>query len=222
VASAVAVERWLHASTSVKDALSRPAAGIARIFAVIVTGAIATTMITSCFSALPRVPYVSLDDKPALLDYLGDVLLSAGTFFRVRHHDFLLSTSFWAAFGWLDTVPKGLDTVLVTASACLVVAATWRFTTGATVASLMRAGVLLAGFVAALLCYEGMTMIISPDIHGRYLIGLYLIALLGAFGIALRVHGSATVARPLVTSLVCLAWAAVHAYSLYTIVTRYF
>ena len=110
----------------------------------------------------------------------------------------------------------------MTVSACLVVAAAWRFATAATVASLLRAGVLLAGFVAALLCYAAMTMLLSPDLHGRFLVGLYLIALVGTYGVALRVRGPADTARPLITSLTYVAWGAAHGYSLYTIVTRYF
>jgi len=219
---AVAGERWLHASVSLRAALSRRATGGARGFAAVVTAAIATTMVWSFFAVLPRVPYVNLRDRPSVQDYLGDVLLSAATFFRGRHHDFLLSTSFWAAFGWLDTMPAGLDTLFVTASACLVVAAAWRFATAATVASLLRAGILLAGFVVALLCYAAFTMLLTPDLHGRFLVGLYLIALAGTYGVALRVPGAADTARPLITSLMYVAWGAAHGYSLYTIVTRYF
>jgi len=115
-----------------------------------------------------------------------------------------------------------LTTLFVIAAACLVVIATWRIAAAATVASLLRAGVLLAGFVAALLCYAGMTMLVSPDVHGRYLVGLYLVALLGSCGVALGVRGQAAVARPVILSLMYLAWGSAHAYSLYTIVTRYF
>ena len=222
VGIAVPVERWLHAFVSLRGALSRPATGIARSFAAVVTTVIATTMVWSFFTVLPRVPYVTVSDRSSVREYLGDVLLSAVTFFRGRYHDFLLSTSFWAAFGWLDTRPAGLDTLFVTASACLVVAAAWRFATAATVASMLRAGVLLAGFVAALLCYAAMTMLLSPDLHGRFLVGLYLIALVGTYGVALRLRGPADTARPLITSLTYVAWGAAHGYSLYTIVTRYF
>ena len=222
VGSAAAVERWLHASVPVRDWLSRPATGLARSLAVIITTGIATTMVWSLFTVLPRVPYVNPNDQPSVPDYLTDVLLSAGTFFRVRHHDFLLSTSFWAAFGWLDTRPAALDTLFVMVTGCLAVAATWRFATAATVASLLRVGVMLAGFVAALLCYAAMTMLFSPDLHGRFLVGLYLIALVGTYGVALRVRGAADTARSLISSLTYVAWGAVHGYSLYTIVTRYF
>jgi hypothetical protein len=222
VGIAVAVERRLHASVSLRGVLSRRTTGVARSFAAVVTAAIATTMVWSLFTVLPRVPYVNTRDRPSVPDYVGDVLLSAATFFRGRYHDFLLSTSFWAAFGWLDTRPAGLDTLFVTASACLVVVAAWRSATTATVASLLRAGVMLAGFVAALLCYAAFSMLLSPDLHGRFLVGLYLIALVGTYGVALRVRGPADTARPLITSLTYVAWGAAHGYSLYTIVTRYF
>ena len=222
VGSAVALERWLHASVSVRAALSRPATCAARSLAAIITVTIATTMVWSLFTVLPHVPYVNVPDTPPVLDYLGDVLLSAATFFRARHHDFLLSTSFWAAFGWLDTRPAGLDTLFVAASACLAVAAAWRSAPAATVASLLRIGVMLAGFVATLLCYAATTVIFSPDLHGRFLVGLYLVALAGTYGVALRVRGPADPARPLIVSLTYVAWGAAHGYSLYTIVTRYF
>ena len=222
VGGAAAVERRLHAAVPVRDVLSRPATRAARGLAVVITAGIATTMAWSLFTVLPRVPYVNVSDRPSVPGYLRDVLLSAGTFFRVRHHDFLLSTSFWAAFGWLDTRPEELDTIFVVVSACLAVAATWRFAAAATVASLLRVGVMLAGFVAALLCYAAATMLFSPDLHGRFLIGLYLVALVGTYGVALHVRGPADAARPLITSLTYVAWAAVHGYSLYTIAARYF
>ena len=222
VGCAVAVERWLHGWAWLRGALSRPATGVARSLAVIVTGAIVTTMVWSLFTVLPRLPYVDVNNRPSVQDYVGDALLSAATFFRVRHHDFLLSTSFWAAFGWLDTWPEELDTLFVMLSACLAVAAAWRLATAATVASMVRVGVMAAGFVAALVCYAAATMLLSPDLHGRFLVGLYLIALAGTYGVALRVRGSTETARPVIPSLMYVAWAAAHGYSLYTIATRYF
>ena len=65
-------------------------------------------------------------------------------------------------------------------------------------------------------------MLLSPDLHGRFLVGLYLIALAGTYGVALRVRGSTETARPVIPSLMYVAWAAAHGYSLYTIATRYF
>ena len=67
-----------------------------------------------------------------------------------------------------------------------------------------------------------MTMLLSPDLHGRFLVGLYLIALVGTYGVALRVRGPADTARRVITSLAYVVWAAAHGYSLYTIATRYF
>jgi hypothetical protein len=220
VAAAAALERALPDRATAMERFSRSRAGLARRLAILFTAGVAATMLASLFISLPRLAYVPFYDRPPLARYLRDALVSELTIFRLRDHDFLLSTSFWGAFGWLDTVPPGLTTAFVVAAAAIMVRWVWRSARGATHASLLGGALLAAGFFASFVTYAVVSVVIQPDIHGRYLLGLYLVVLtVAACGALQPEKGEASAAAG---AAVALFWAAAHGYSAHAIVTRFF
>ncbi len=104
--------------------------------------------------------------------------MSALTWPRLRHHDFLLSTSFWGAFGWLDRLlPEWAITVCVTVSSMTAIALLVSASRRRDAVLMKSLAVVALGSVASFLAYVVVTLKTSPDVHGRYLLGLYLCVL---------------------------------------------
>lgn len=194
-----------------------------RIAPLLMAALLAGLMFVSIFVRFPILQPVGAGARPAVPDYLGTVMLSTLGFFRLRHADHLLSSSFWAGFGWLDTIPP--DWFICTLGAL----------TGAALIGLLlhvRANreavhvviltVAFAGFVATLMAYAFITLSAAPDLHGRYLVGLYLCILPICWSLpALKAANADSLWR--FRSPVLFAMCpAVHAYSLSFILHRYF
>lgn len=174
----------------------------------------------------PMLSPVRTAGPPEPGDYVADVLAAGLTLFRFGPPDRLTSYTFWAGFGWLETgPPELLVSVLATASGLALVALLlWIATTGATRAAVWVALVLL-GYAASLAAYAFVVASVTPaDLHGRYLLGLYVWLLLICWSSLGRVVDSqAWLRRAPWIPLLCTALAAViHALSLSAIVQRYF
>jgi len=161
---------------------------------------LSTTLLTSLVLDYPHLPGVHPLAKPDEVPYLLDVLATAFSP-RLRDQDFLLVTSFWGTFGWVNRALPELVvttlTVLTTTAAVLTVAGVYRRDGRQGVA---RIGLVIAGAVASLAAYAVSTLRYSPDIQGRYLVGLYLCMICLAFTDALEL----VVRRPW-TSVVLLS-----------------
>lgn len=148
---------------------------IGAIGSVSVGCVIATTLVASLWMSLPTAPVRELTPVISARDYVLDVLAVAATSFRVTGHDWLLSSSFWGGFGWLETaLPTWAVSVPIVMTACAV----WLLMSSAGRATSPRAAVWLvvlgSGWVATAAVYAIANFFLSRNLHGRYLIGLYV------------------------------------------------
>lgn len=179
------------------------------------------------------VPFPSLVDlaqvRPASVEeYVGEVLTVAATGFRLWHHDRLMSLSFWGGFGWLDAgPPEWYVTAVVLMSAAAVVLLCVHQAGQGTRQRIMRLVVFAAGWGTALALYAVSVYFLNRNLHGRYLVGLYVSALAVAWCSAALVSWR----RPSVPAwlgvigrdrLVAIVAIGLHAYALRSILLRYF
>jgi hypothetical protein len=198
---------------------------IARGGAILVAAALLGLTIASLFVRWPQLPYLDPASLPSQGLYLRQVALSTLGFFRLTNPDFLLSTSFWAGFGWLDTIPQGWFIVTLTTLTGLALVAL--IITLAVRGDLVRLGWLTligVGFATTLAVYGIAALELSQDLHGRYLLGLYLPVLPICW--SLLVLQEPVVAGPMRWmprhAMVFGVSALLHAYSFTVILSRYF
>jgi len=146
---------------------------------------------------------------------------------RLRHPDVLLSLSFWGGFGWLDTLlPVPLVVGLIAAAGGLAV---WLL------AAIRRSGderraVWLAwlafGWLAAFVVTAAASYFSNRSLHGRYLMGVYFTCLpVVATAPALARLNPTNGRGPSSLSgagALAIACAALHAFVLSYILSRYF
>jgi hypothetical protein len=184
-------------------------------------------VVAALASAMYRYPVLQAmetrDTWPTPGGYALEVLTRALTLGRLAHPDWLLSSSFWGGFGWLDAYPGDWLVNLLT---------------GATVAALV--GLLLAtaqardnkkavrlllvgcGAAAALAIYAVGASVQRTNLHGRYLFGLYLCGG-GICWSVMAVRGASSSRRvQAATTFLFAAVAGVHAASLAFVLRRYF
>jgi hypothetical protein len=128
----------------------------------------------SLFLAYPVLPLSSpIPLTPP--ERVAAVLGSMATLFRMSGPDFLLSSSFWVGFGWLDTMPgpgfQALLLVLVGFAFAALVLGIARRQELRRFAWLVVLGV---GAAVALVLYSLATQVVPLALSGRYLIGWYL------------------------------------------------
>lgn len=204
-----------------------------RALASRVAATLAILVVVSLVASLVvRYPQVPLEPRVPLTasERLAAVLATALTTFRLQAPDFLLASSFWVGFGWLDTMPGAAFQALLVAL------------TGGSLAALLAAVAsrrqvrrllwLLAAFVGALASLAVYTLSTQDRVtalQGRYLIGWYL-CLLALCGSALVLERRNTAASGIPaerTGAVRAAWllaiaGLVHVYCLVFILRRYF
>jgi hypothetical protein len=232
LALAAALEMALsRVRRSVAARLAGPAAIVLRPGALAVAGLVILSLVGSLF-----VPYPQLPLEPRHVLTAGErvvmVLTTMATMFRLQDPNFLLSTSFWAGFGWLDTIPPApfLSLLALLAGAAFV-GLLVHLSRGPQVRRLLWLGALGAGASVSLVLYTLATQNVVMALQGRYLIGWYLVvlALIGSWVVLLdrpmvkvlpRAFGSL---RWIPRSGVLLALSGfVHAYCLCFILWRYF
>jgi hypothetical protein len=181
--------------------------------------------LVSVFVDLPVVTGFSPATRPALAPYLRTAIASVLTTVRVRHHDLLVSTFFWGAFGWVDALlPEPLVTMIILMPAA---AGVWLLV-GIARRNDQRRGAWLAavgvGWVVAVVTTTLASYFLFRNLNGRYLLGLNIVALSVAATapiVARRVPSTAPLPPAAVLGGFTLA-AAIHAAALCTIVLRYF
>jgi hypothetical protein len=207
------------------EVLRRVAARTASALALLVV----VSLVGSLFVGYPQLP---LEPTHVLTpgERVGLVLATMATMFRLTEPNFLLASTFWVGFGWLDTMPGSTFQGLVVALAGIAVAALLRHVGRRR--QLRRFVWLLsiaAGGAAALVLYTLSTQGLVTALHGRYLIGWYL-AVLGVIGGALVLDHRASPAwgdpagpsGPLRAAWLLVIAGAVHLYCLCFVLQRYF
>jgi hypothetical protein len=191
---------------------------------------IAAVVMLVVFAGALVIPYPTLHPvdqlhPPGAAAYVKNALAAGLTIFRFARPDHLTSISFWGGFGWLDALlPEVLVSLLSAASGlALIVLLLWIARTRS-----VRAGVwltfALAGYALSFAAYAlSIIRFIPADLHGRYLLGLYLCLLLICWSGLPRIVDAGWIKHPrrlyAVAGVCCLA---VHVFSLSVILRRYF
>jgi len=201
---------WAAASSSgMRRALQVAGVGAA--------AAIVASLAGSIWWDYPDVSNIQSDTAAPLGVYVKEVMSSAAGVFRLRHHSLYMSSSFWAGFGWLDTIPgEWFITLLVTAAAISTIGLLLHVRHGARRS--LWLWLFLSGSIGTLALYAFSAKQINTNLHGRYLIGWYASALAIAWTWPALARGGAS-RRPLIMVAAALA---VHAYALCFIARRYF
>jgi hypothetical protein len=208
----------------VKAALTTAGPRLVRWSAFALAGLVLLSLVGSLVASYPQ---LELEPRRVLTAHerVTAVLATMATMFRLREPNFLLSTSFWVGFGWLDTSPEAwFQSALVLVVACALVLLLRHIALGAEARRLLWLLVLGAGGAVALVFYT-LTTQVSKPLHGRYLIGWYL-CLLAVAGGALTLDHRTPVARPPSgagrAAFLLAAIGLVHVYCLCFILRRYF
>jgi hypothetical protein len=224
------------AAAVVEMALRQPRVWVARLGAAGPRLVRASAMVLAGFvllslvgSLLVSYPQLELAPRRALEapERVAAVLATMATMFRLGDPNFLLSTSFWVGFGWLDTSPEPwFEAILVALVACALVLLLRHIAQRAEARRLLWLVILGAGGAIALVLYT-LTTQVSKPLHGRYLIGWYL-CLLAVIGSALTLDHRSPAAADVAPSgtgraAFLLATAGlIHVYCLSFILARYF
>jgi hypothetical protein len=165
--------------------------------------------------------------RPPAAEYVRQTILACGTFLRFGRPDWLTSITFFTGFGWLDTIPAiHFVSVLAAASGImLVLLLAWVSHTAST-RTLIWLGFGATGFLASAGAYALSIVRAAPSgLHGRYLIGLYLCALVVCWTGLGRATDSASSLRyrnMIVAATVIAGVVVVNVYSLRLLLLRYF
>lgn len=205
----------------------------ARVF-VARAGTVLAVAVWLSLAASLLVDYPQLPIEPrqplAAPERLATALAATATMFRLTGPDYLLASSFWVGFGWLDTMPgpalQGLLTALTGASLAVLLATVAR---RRQVRRFVWLVAVATGALLALAVYTLSTQDRVTALVGRYLIGWYL-CVLPVCGSALVFdrRGTPASGHPLEpaggarAALLLVVAGCVHTYCLAFILARYF
>jgi hypothetical protein len=193
-----------------------------------VAGLLIASLGLSLVRDYPRLALLDVVDPAPVGAYVVQVLSAMATGLRLTHPDLLLSSSFWAGFGWIETMPGDWFVALGVlfsggASVMLLLYLGW---TG-DLRRILWLAVLGGGWVVAIVLYAVSSYFLFRNLHGRYLVGVYLSMLAVAWSSAALIprlwaseprHGLGLGRE----SLLLAAISAVHAYALSFILGRYY
>ena len=184
------------------------------------------TLMASVFVPLAHLT-PALGTSATAATYVMQAVATAATPFRLRDPDFLMSTTFWGAFGWVDTIlPDVVLGMLSISGAFAAVVMLRRIAVRKDVRRFCWLVAILVGFFGTVAVYAAAVFWTAPDLHGRYLIGPYLVAIMLVWSPALGFDSSPGAPTNSACDWVArIAWSMLgvgHACALVTIVTRYF
>jgi hypothetical protein len=189
--------------------------------------AVLAVAVSSVWIPFPVLDSMAPPHVVAPLPYIKSAELACLTLFRFGRPDNLTSLTFWGGFGWLETLlPARLVSLLAgTSGLALAALLVWvgRRRSGRALVWLACA---LAGYVLSVAAYAASLSSVRWDVHGsnlhgRYLLGLYLSVLVIAWSVLARISlGPGT--RRCVMAGAGLGCIVVHAYSMTFILSRYF
>ena len=176
--SALALEVSLsRARRAAATRLFRPTARVVRWCALAVAALVVLSLLGSLLFPYPHLP---LEPRHPLTagERVVMVLTTMATTFRLQDPNFLLFTTFWAGFGWLDTIPPArLLSLLALLTGVAFVGLLVQLSREPQVRRLLWLGALGAGATVSLVLYTLATQNVVMALQGRYLIGWYLVAL---------------------------------------------
>lgn len=196
--------------------------------AVLLAGAVAIALAAALVMSFVRTPLslapVDPQHPPPVSEYARAATYAGLTMFRFGRPDLLMSLTFWGGFGWLDTLlPDALVALLAGATGLAFVALFAWIARRGSVRLLVLVICLIAGYAASLAAYAASVISTTPaDLHGRYLIGLYLLMVTVAWTALPRAVEAGWINRRLTAAAIYIASVAVHLYSLSMILQRYF
>lgn len=143
--------------------------------AALVAAGVILTLAISTVIALPTLPALEVMNYGGVENYVTHVVIVAMTGLRLTNIDHLTFASFWSGFGWIDTIIPSAWLAVLSAGTAVGLAVGLGMKLGArawrqlawTVSVLAGA----AGSLAALGLAAGM---MNRNIHGRYLLGVYV------------------------------------------------
>jgi len=199
-----------------------------RGFAFVVAAGVVLSLALSLWFAFPELG--GIDGQIGLRPwrYARQVLIVVATSLRLRGHDLWMSSSFWAGFGWLDAIPGGpFVSAMVLLAAIGIIATMLRLALRSDGRGAVRLIVLVVGWVVSLLAYAVSVNSLHRILHGRYVIGLYLVGLVACWTVVAllpRLKSSNRVLRLAILRehVLLLLIAGIHGYSLCYILSRYF
>jgi hypothetical protein len=218
-AAGLAVERARVAIARRVQPSARPAV-ILPALAATAAVSIAAIAVASLAFEMPHLATLE-QSAPTLPEYVRRVVTSIVSTPRLSAPDHLIWGSFVGAFGWIDTLVPAAAVVALTAlwSAAAVWLLLWitRRRDGRAVAWLLLAG---AGLMLSVAAYAATSFAMHRNLHGRYLLGVYLVGIIVA---ASRPAFTTAAHASRRCTLVLLALiGSVHALSLWVILDRYF
>jgi hypothetical protein len=172
----------------------------------------------------PSLPFVPIPNPYPAAEYMRRALTTFATVFRLRDPDFLTFSSFWAGFGWNDTIPPAPFLIgLAAALAAAVVSLLLYFRRRDEPRPPAFLAAFVTGVFASLVLYAIAIHRLPMNMTGRYLAGWHLAvaALAGSAAALARAPGSRAALVPRTVAFL-LAAGAVHVYCLAFILRRYF
>ena len=220
VAGAMVEMRWRTSEGQRQERVDRFVIRVAWVGAVLV----GVSMALSLFISYPGAPPPDQAHVTSPGRYVAGMLLAGFTMFRFRHPDFMTSTSFWGAFGWLDTIlPEwAVTTLAVSSGLALSATLVWiaRKRRGPSGAVFLLILGLVAGFALSAFSVIRTT---PAALHGRYLLGIYICLLTLCWHFLPQLSFAMTPrTRSIVLSTCALVTVTIHAWSTVTILNRYF
>jgi hypothetical protein len=152
-----------------------PAAGPAAHFAgFALAGAVVLSLLGSLVLSYPNLELEPVQPL-SLRSFVTRILVTMATMFRLRDPNFLLFSTFWAGFGWLDTMP---DSTFLSAFALLTaicaISLLLHLARHRDVRRFIWLFALGLGSTVALVIYALSIYNLPMALQGRYLIGWYL------------------------------------------------
>jgi hypothetical protein len=186
----------------------------ARMLVLGLAAAMAASLLLSVFLQFPHLQRREAWTPASPGEYVGAALGAALTPFRLRDPDFLTWTSLWGAFGWVDRMLAAPVVVALAAATAL-----------AGIVTLMRAArgaqapwilLFIVSCAASVAVYGLVSYGLARNLHGRYLLAMFVVLQ------AVLWSGVARVPRGATWALILCGALALHAYALRFLLLSYF